>query len=199
MTWKWGGNSFNTGKRRGKGGCSGPFIPFSGFSMPPMKIAVANFIYASDIIFTLSLGPWMEVWKSYLEVSSSFSTPTCTQRNPSQTPLAHPQRSHMCTYEHMDRQAIKMPSGSQSCCSHRCVLRQTVRVLAFSHPCRHADPRTDAMATPTTPYSAVTFPPHALFEHRTSPVRTSQVHLRSTKSDFCLCSPEKTQLLNGAK
>lgn len=47
--------------------------------MPPMKISVANFIYASDTIFTLSLGPWREVWKSYLEVSSSFSTPTCTE------------------------------------------------------------------------------------------------------------------------
>ena len=67
----------------------------------------------------------------------------------------------------MDRQTIKMPSGSKNHSSHRCLLLQTAHVLAFSHPHRHKDPHADATATPTVlTYSAVTFLPHALFEHK---------------------------------
>ena len=136
-----------------------------------VKITV-DFIYTSDIIFTLSLGPWVEVWKSDLDVSSSFSTPPRTQRNP-HTDVTHtpPEKPHvpLRTHGQADNENARgqpepvqpqMPSAADRTCTGILTPAQTHR------------PQADATATATATatalaHSAVTLLLRALFEHRT--------------------------------
>lgn len=123
------------------------------------------------LLTSLSFGVWGPGWKSEKAIQKlalPLALPHTGRETHTQTQQAHPPRSHMCTYEHMDRQTMKTLSGSQNRCSHTCLLQQTEHVLTSSLLRGHKDPHTDATTTPTArPYSAVTFLPHAPFECKT--------------------------------
>lgn len=170
MRWRWGGNSFKDWKEKKKGiqwiGLFFPHCP----SLPCLLVKISVTISFTHLMaFSLwVVGPrWMS-GKAIYKLALPSALPHAYRETRTQTRLAHPQRSHMCTYEHMDRQTMKTPSGSQNQSSHTCLLLQTAHVLAFWHPHRHKDPHPDATATPTAlTFSAEPFLLHALCEHRT--------------------------------
>lgn len=172
MRWRGEEILFKNEKKRRKGynglGCC--FFFFHCPSLPCLlvKISITNFIIHLMAFSLWFVGSrWMS-GKAIFKLALPSALPHAYRETRTQTRLAHPQRSHMCTYEHMDRQTIKTPSGSQNQSSHTCLLLQTAHVLAFWHPHRHKDPHPDATATPTAlTFSAVTFLLHALCEHRT--------------------------------
>lgn len=94
--------------------------------------------------FTLSLASWREVWKSYLEVGSSSSSPTCAEEPIHRQDWHTHGKPHVYlrTHEQADNQ------NTQNSSSPRLLILQTAHVLVFSHSHRHTDPHTDATALP---------------------------------------------------
>lgn len=178
-------------------GCFFPHCP----SLPCLLVKISVTISFTHLMaFSLwVVGPrWMS-GKAIYKLALPSALPHAYRETRTQTRLAHPQRSHMCTYEHMDRQTMKTPSGSQNQSSHTCLLLQTAHVLAFWHPHRHKDPHPDATATPTALSQLCLSSYMPCVNTGLSLIRISQVHLCLTNQTSLCAASWKRQLLNGSK
>ena len=98
------------------------------------------------------LGPGWKSGKAIQKLALPLALPHTGRETHTQTQQAHPPRSHMCTYEHMDRQWKRSVVARTAAATHAFCSRQNMCL----HPHSYADTKTHTQMPPPHPQSALT-------------------------------------------